>query len=63
MGAPGAVMNSGVMDIARAAGACPQRLTSTAKHQGAEVNEEDAGDACRRDKDQSLLCAIRHDKS
>jgi hypothetical protein len=35
------MMNTGEVDIARAAGACPQGVASTAKHQGAEVNEED----------------------
>jgi hypothetical protein len=35
------MMNAGEVDIARTAGACPQGLASTAKHQGAEVDEED----------------------
>jgi hypothetical protein len=53
------MMNAGEMDIARAARARPQGLTSTAKHQGAEVDEEDAGNACRSEEDQAFLYARR----
>jgi hypothetical protein len=53
------MMDASEVDIARKVGSGPKRMASTAKHQGAEVDEEGAGDACRSEEDQGLLCASR----
>jgi hypothetical protein len=53
------MMDAGDVDIAGAVGASPEGMTSTAKDQGAEVDEEGAGDGGRSEENHRLLNARR----